>query len=166
MSAPQIFQQQFGLGAQFPFYFGALALAIGSASYLNARLVMRFGMQLLSRRALQALCVLSILFYGFAWTREGGLSLWPLMAWGALTFFCLGLLFGNFNAMAMEPLGHIAGVGAAFVGSLSGVISLILGTTIGQSYNGTVLPLIGGFALLGAASLAVTLWTERQRPES
>ncbi len=92
------------------------------------------------------LCVISIGFFAAAWTLEGKLPLWGLMAWGGLTFFCLGLLFGNFNAMAMEPLGHIAGVGAAVIGSLTGIISLILGTTIGQAYDGTVLPLIGGFA--------------------
>ena len=61
----------------------------------------------------------------------------------------------------MEPLGHIAGVGAAVIGSLTTLISLILGTAIGQSYDGTVLPLIAGFALLGLAATAVMRWIER-----
>jgi DHA1 family bicyclomycin/chloramphenicol resistance-like MFS transporter len=161
ISAPQIFQQQYGLGAQFPVYFAALALAIGAASLLNARLVMRFGMRLLSRRALQTQCGLSILFSVLAWTAQGGLPLWALMLWGGLAFFCHGLLFGNFNAMAMEPLGHIAGIAAAVVGSLVSILSLVLGTTIGQAYDGTVLPLIGGYAVLGLAALAAMRWTER-----
>jgi DHA1 family bicyclomycin/chloramphenicol resistance-like MFS transporter len=89
--------------------------------------------------------------------------LWALMAYLLAAFFCIGILFGNFNALAMEPLGHIAGVGAAVVGSLTTFISLFMGTLIGQSYNGTVLPLVGGFALLGLASLATMTWVERTR---
>ena len=62
--------------------------------------------------------------------------------------------------MAMEPLGHIAGVGAAVIGSVMMFISLIFGTSIGQLYDGTVLPLVGGFAALSAAALGVMRWTE------
>lgn len=161
-TAPQIFQTQYGLGAQFPIYFGLLSLAIGAASLLNARMVMRFGMQLLSRRALQMQCVASALFVAYAWFETGGLPLWALMVWGSIAFFCHGLLFGNLNAMAMEPLGHIAGIGAAVIGTLTSIISLTLGTAIGQAYNGTVLPLIGGFAVLGLMGLAVIAWTARR----
>lgn len=160
-SAPQIFQQQYGLGAQFPLYFAILALAVGGASLVNARLVMLFGMRLLARRALQAQCMLSILVALYAWSIDGVLPLWALMAWGVAAFFCQGLLFGNFNALAMEPLGHIAGIGAAVVSSLTLFVSLAFGIAIGQAYDGTVLPLIGGFAVLGALSLAMILWTER-----
>jgi len=73
------------------------------------------------------------------------------------------MLFGNLNALAMETLGHIAGVGAAVIGSLSTLISLFLGTLIGQSYNGTVLPLVTGFALLSIAAFGVIEWTEKGR---
>jgi DHA1 family bicyclomycin/chloramphenicol resistance-like MFS transporter len=76
------------------------------------------------------------------------------------SFFGVGILFGNVNALAMAPLGHIAGIGAAVVGSLSTFISLALGTVIGQSYNGTVLPLVGGFALLSATALVVMRWAD------
>jgi DHA1 family bicyclomycin/chloramphenicol resistance-like MFS transporter len=81
-----------------------------------------------------------------------------------LTFFGLGILFGNLNALAMEPLGHIAGVGAAVVGSLSTFISLLLGTVIGQSYNGTVLPLIGGFAIFSITAILVMRWVNYKEP--
>ena len=66
--------------------------------------------------------------------------------------------------MAMEPLGHIAGVAAAVVGSLTTLISLALGTVIGLSYNGTVLPVVGGFAVLGVAALPVSRWAARASP--
>ena len=81
-----------------------------------------------------------------------------------LTFFGLGILFGNLNALAMEPLGHIAGVGAAVVGSLSTFISLLLGTFIGQIYNGTVLPLIGGFAIYSITAIIVMRWVNYTEP--
>ena len=160
-SAQQIFQTQYGLGALFPLYFGALALAIGGASLVNARLVLRHGMRRISAWALGLLTGLSLAFLVLAYAMAGAPPLWGLMAYMSATFFCIGMLFANFNALAMEPLGHIAGVGAAVIGSLTTLISLILGTAIGQAYDGTVLPLIAGFALLGLAAIAVMRWIER-----
>ena len=84
-----------------------------------------------------------------------------LMAWLVPGFFCLGVLFGNVHAQAMEPLGHIAGIGAAVVGALSMLLSVPLGAAIGQLYDGTVLPLAGGFALLATASALVMAWAGR-----
>jgi DHA1 family bicyclomycin/chloramphenicol resistance-like MFS transporter len=162
-TAQQIFQVQYGLAERFPLYFAALALAIGSASYLNARLVMRLGMRPLSGWALKGLSLLSLGFFAIAFATGGLPPLWALMVYLLAAFFCSGILFGNFNALAMEPLGHIAGVGAAVVGSLTTFISLFAGTLIGQAYNGTVLPLVGGFALLATASLATMTWVERTR---
>ncbi|MBE7468945.1 MAG: Bcr/CflA family drug resistance efflux transporter [Anaerolineae bacterium] len=162
-SSQQLFQNQYGLGQLFPLYFAILALAIGSASFLNARLVMRYGMRWLSRTALLTLAGLSLLFWLLAYAWAGQPPLWALMVYFLISFFCIGLLFGNLNALAMEPLGHIAGIGAAVVGSLSTFISLMLGTLIGQSYNGTVLPLIAGFALLSLAALGVMHWVEARR---
>lgn len=165
-SAQQIFQSQFSLGTQFPLYFGALALTLGCASIFNAQLVMRYGMRLLSWRALQSMIVVSTGFLVFAWTAEGVPPLWTFMVWGSMTFFCLGIVFGNFNAMAIESLGHIAGVAAAVIGSLATTMSLLLGLLIGQAYDGTVLPLVGGFAILGMTSLLTMHLTDRgvQRP--
>ena len=79
-------------------------------------------------------------------------------------FFFSGLLFGNYNALAMEPMGHIAGVAAAVVGSLSSLVAVSAGTPIGQLYNGTVLPLIAGFAVMAIVALFITEWAERHRP--
>ena len=67
--------------------------------------------------------------------------------------------------MAMEPLGQIAGIGSAVVGFLSTLISFLLGTLIGQSYNGTILPLVIGLTLLAAVSLGVVRWADGGREE-
>ncbi len=161
-SAPQIFQEQYGLGSLFPIYFAVLALSAGAASLLNANLVIRLGMRALIRHAMLLLTALSIAFLIFAFLHAGRPALWSTMTYLMLTFFAVGILFGNLNSLAMEPLGHIAGVGAALVGSLSTLISVPLGILIGQGYNGTLLPLVGGFAVLGALSLAVMRWVERE----
>ncbi|MFL2547209.1 MAG: multidrug effflux MFS transporter [Candidatus Rariloculaceae bacterium] len=160
-SAQQIFQAQFQLGTRFPLYFAALAVSVGCASLLNARLVMRYGMRILAWRALQSMSILSIGYFLYAWGQGGTPSLMTMMIWGLLTFFSVGLLFGNFNAMAIESLGHIAGSASAVIGSVSTAISLVLGIAIGQAYDGTVLPLVGGFALLGLASMGTMYLTER-----
>jgi MFS transporter, DHA1 family, multidrug resistance protein len=162
-SAAQIFQGQYGLGERFPLYFAVLALAIGAASYVNSRLVTRHGMRLLAGAAVTGIAGLSAGFFGIALAAAGHPPLWGLMAYLVPAFFCLGILFGNFNALAMEPLGHVAGVAASVIGSLTTFISLLLGTLIGQSYDGTVLPLVGGFAILGLAAAALMRWAERGR---
>lgn len=159
-TSQQIFQEQYGLGGLFPVAFGALAVAIGAASLTNARLVMRLGMRTLSLWALRVSSGLSLVALLFAWRTGGHPPLWAFMAYMLATFFCSGLLFGNLNALAMAPMGHIAGVAAAVIGSLSSIVSIAIGTPIGRAYNGTVVPLIAGFALLYSAALVVVTIAE------
>jgi len=160
-SAQQIFQEVYALGAAFPFYFAFLALSIGGASLFHARFVLHHTMQSLSQRALISISVLSAGFFFLALWYHGHPPLWTLMAYLFATFFGTGILFGNLNALAMESLGKIAGIGAGVVGSLSTLISIITGTAIGQSYNGSVLPLTAGFFMLSLASLAAMRWAEK-----
>jgi DHA1 family bicyclomycin/chloramphenicol resistance-like MFS transporter len=159
-SAQQIFGERYALGERFPLYFAAIALSLGVASLLNARLVMRFGMRSLARWALFAVLGLSIVALGVALLTAGLPPLWFLMAFLMMAFFCVGILFGNMNALAMQPLGHVAGVGAAVVGSLSTLISVPIGIVIGQSYNSTVLPLVASMAILAGLCIMVVRWAE------
>ena len=159
-SSQQIFQEEYGLGDLFPIYFAIIALSIGLASFLNARMVMRFGMHFLVRWALIIMLGLAISSASVALIAGGQPPLWFLMIYLMTTFFTVGILFGNQNALAMEPLGRIAGIGAAVVGSLSTFISVPIGTLIGQSYNGTVLPLVIGMATMAGLSLIVLHWIE------
>src|SRR5690606_25238006 len=92
--------------------------------------------------------------------------LWALITYCLPAFGCVGILFGNLNSLAMEPLGRIAGVGAAVVGSLSTLIGVFLSSFIGQSYNGTVIPLVAGFAILSYMCLLVMSWLQRETPVS
>ena len=157
-SAQQVFQEHYALGEKFPLYFALIALSIGLASFTNARLVLRFGMRFLVWWSFIVIVGLATVTLGIAVMTSGQLPLWLVMTYLMSTFFCVGILFGNQNSLAMEPLGNLAGIGAAVVGSLSTLISIPLGTLIGQSYNGTVVPLIIGIAVLSGLSLGVVHW--------
>ncbi|RNA65284.1 Bcr/CflA family efflux MFS transporter [Prosthecochloris sp. ZM_2] len=161
-SSQQIFQNQYGTGELFPVYFGMLALPFGMASLLNSRLVTIISLQRLVVMALSAVLGLSLLFLLPAFIYAGDPPFWMLIVYLAPVFFAIGVLFGNLNALAMEPLGHIAGTGAATVGSLSTFIGMATGTMIGQSYNGTLFPLVTGFCSCTVLSLVLTTHHEDQ----
>jgi len=150
--AQQIFQFLYQRGTQFPLFFGSLALTIGLSSLFNAKLVMIHGMVVLSQRALFIFTVLSGCFFIVTQIYPQP-PLWALMLFLGPAFFCIGMLFGNFNALAMEPLGHIAGIGSAMMGSIQMLLSVLIGGLIGQSYHGTLVPLAAGFMILGALAL-------------
>lgn len=159
-SAQQIFQEQYALGELFPLIFAVIALSLGVASFLNSRLVMRFGMRFLVRTALLVIVFAAVVALALVQLSGVQPPLPLFMAYLMISFFCVGILFGNLNALAMEPLGHIAGIGAAVVGSLSTFLSAFLGALIGQNYNGTVMPLIFGLGILAGLSLVVVRWAE------
>ncbi|MGE4247789.1 MAG: multidrug effflux MFS transporter [Parvibaculaceae bacterium] len=162
-TAQQIFQEQYHTGKLFAVYFGLLAAGIGVASLINGRLVIRFGMRNLSKWALRSVCVLSVSFLLITVLLHGHPPLWLFMCFMTALFFFNGMLFSNYNALAMEPMGHIAGVAAAIIASTSTVIAVGAGTAIGMLYDGTVLPLFAGFAGLALAALLVTEWAEYGR---
>ncbi|MEM7050677.1 MAG: multidrug effflux MFS transporter [Acidobacteriota bacterium] len=159
-TAQQVFEGQYGLGRLFPMYFAVLALAIGVAALSNTRLVMRFGMERLVRFALRVTVVSALIFFAIAYAAAGQPPLVALVAFLLVVFFCQGILFGNLNALAMAPLGRVAGIGAAVVGTLSMVISIVGGTTMGQAYDGTVLPLVAGYGLFAIAALGAIKWAD------
>jgi len=162
-SSQQIFQEQYGLGKQFPIYFGVLAVSVGFASLLNGRMVMRFGMHALANRALLLMMALSWLFLCIVWFNDGHPPLWLFMANGLALFFCIGVLFGNLNAIAMEPLGHVAGMAAAVIGSSTTLLAVVLGYLIGQAYDGTLFPMALGYVSLITVSVLLTVMTKTPR---
>ena len=164
-SAQQVFQITYKLGDLFPLYFAALASGLGLASYLNSKLVHKFGMRRLCRAASILICCLTAVFVGVVYEMNGIPPLFLFMAFMMPAFFCFGILYGNFVALAMEPLGHIAGVGASVVGSISSLISVPLGALIGQQFNGTVLPLVIGFSVFSVTTFGLMCWVENGKKE-
>ena len=160
-SAQQILQIQYRLGSAFSLYFGGLALAIGISSFVNSKLVMRVGMEKMCFFSLLVLSISSSVFYLYAQSVFGQPALYLLMGYLTITFFSFGILFGSFNSLAVQPLGHIAGIATSVISSVQTLFSVVIGGVIGQSYNGTVLPLVLGFLLCGLLSLSIMFYIRK-----
>ena len=164
-SVQQIFQDTFQVGDQFPFLFAILAVSFGVASLVNSRIVVRFGMKIIISSAMTFATLVSAAYFMYCLSVDTP-SLMSFMLWGVLCFLGIGLVIGNINALAMEPLGQVAGLGAALVGFLSSFTSFLIGVPIGRAYDGTVVPVITGFMVLGVVSLGLILWTGRNTAAS
>lgn len=151
-SVQQVLGELYATGEDFPFYFATLALSLGLSSFVNGKIVMRFGARRLGRTGMMVMIVLATLFLPIVYMYAGVPSLWMVMMYFMGTFFSIGMLFGNLNAISMEPLGHIAGIGSATIGAVSTLFSLPIGIFIGQMYSGTVLPLVWAFFIAGLTS--------------
>ncbi len=161
-SSQQILGESYGLGPLFPVTFSSLALVVGVTSALNAALVVRFGMQRLSTIGIAGIAVASGLYA--LWFAVAGMPpLWVAIVWLAVSIGGIGIIFGNLNAMAMEPLGAVAGVAAGAIGSVSSLMSALLGTAIASRYDGTAMPVALGFVACAAASYAFLYWATHDR---
>ncbi|WP_292230561.1 multidrug effflux MFS transporter [Brevundimonas sp.] len=160
-SSQQIFADVFHAEAIFPAVFALIAGGIAAASLLNARLVVSLGSRKISHTALIGFT--SIAGIHALVTLTGHESIWTFAILQTLTMFCFGMIAGNFGAMAMETMGHIAGTAASIQGFISTIIGSLLGFAIGQQFNGTVTPMAVGFTLMGLIALACVLYAERGR---
>ena len=109
-SSQQIFFDIFKAPTLFPMIFAAIAGGIAVASILNARLVVKLGSRLISHTALIGFTLCGVIHSLVA--LSGHETIWTFAVIQALTMFCFGFIAGNFGAMAMEPMGHIAGTAA------------------------------------------------------
>lgn len=157
-SAQQIFVDIYQLGDLFPIVFGAIAAAMAAASLTNAHLVGRLGMHKVSHAAMLGFLGACAVAAAFGFPTHP--PLWALSAFLAVTFYCFGLIAPNFNAMAMEPLGHVAGMGSSFTGFYSTAAGALCGWAIGQAFDGTVRPMLIGFTALAVLAFLVVLKTE------
>ncbi len=158
-TSQQVFTEIYHLGRYFPIAFAAIAIGTAIAGFLNSKFVGRLGMRVISHGAL-------ITFAAVAGTmlaaeRMHMLPLPLFMALSALMMFSFGLMIANFTALAMEPQGHIAGTASSLYGSITTLLGIGIGVTIGQAYDGTLLPFATGFFLCTLAALAVVLVVEK-----
>ncbi|WP_019531649.1 multidrug effflux MFS transporter [Dasania marina] len=161
--SPQLLKIQYDLGKLFSVYFSALALVIGLASFLNYRLVTIFSMR--------AICLVSVIIFGLsssifliyveALTEQPELAV--LLAYLSIMLFCFGVFYGNVNALAVQPLGHIAGLASSVVTSVQTFMAIIIAGVIGQCYDGTVRPIVIGFLICGMLGFTCLLWAGRSR---
>lgn len=156
LSASQhVFEEQYHLIDEFPFIFAGLSISIGLSTFLNGTLVLKFGMRRLAFMALTAFFGVAALYVLLFWNTPGNPDLWVLLIFLSTQFFSLGFIWGNLRSIAMEPIGHIAGIGAAITGFVSTLLSIPIATYIGSFVDTTVLPLFLGLAICGLVSLII-----------
>ena len=78
-----------------------------------------------------------------------------------LAMFHFGWIGSNFNSLAMEPLGHVAGTASSVLGFMSTVGGAIIGAGIGQAYDGTALPMVAGYFTVSIIGLVFVLIAEK-----
>ena len=158
-SVQQIFTDIFHEPRLFPLIFAAIASMMGVASFTNSRIVERLGTRRVSHTAL--IGFIAIAAIRLAVSASGHETIWSFAILQAAMMGCFGLAGSNFGSMSMEPLGHIAGTGSSLQGFISTVGGALLGIAIGQSFDGTTVPVTLGFLLLGLSALVIVLVTER-----
>jgi MFS transporter, DHA1 family, multidrug resistance protein len=160
-TSQQVFTEIYQLGHYFPVAFGGVAVGAAIAGFVNSRLVGRLGMRVISHAALFGFVVI-----GATMLVAAKLQMLPLPLFMVLSIsmtFGFGLMIANFTALAMEPQGHIAGTAASMYGSITTLLGIGVGATIGQDYDGTLVPFATGFLLCTLAALAVVLVVEKGR---
>jgi DHA1 family bicyclomycin/chloramphenicol resistance-like MFS transporter len=157
----QVFVDAFHAGSRFTLFFGICACAMGAASFLNSRLVERLGTRLISQSAILALIALSVVHVAII--TSGWETLTSFVVFQAASMTCIGLCGANFGAMAMEPVGHIAGTASSIQGFITSIGAVLVASLIGQAYSGTTLPLALGYLGIGLAVLAIVYVVEGGR---
>jgi len=163
LSASQtIFQGFYGAGTLFPAIFATLAFSIGLASYFNGMMVMRFGMRRLCQVALIGAIGFAILYNLLLILYQGLPPMWPTVALMFVGFFFVGILFGNLNAMAMQPLGEMAGLGAAIIGAMSSLLSVPIALLVDSFLTDQLYPIGIGFLLFFVLAFFSVRFAERE----
>jgi DHA1 family bicyclomycin/chloramphenicol resistance-like MFS transporter len=162
-TAKLLFLDIYGVDEMFPLYFAMLALAIGAASIVNGKIVVKYGMSPLMQLSLAMMIFSSGLFLTYLLMTDGHPPFALFMGAMIVIFFFMGILFGNANAMAMEPMGHIAGIASSVIGAGTTFISMTFGAIIGQFYNQTLIPIIGGFTVLAVSGYLLMMWIEKKK---
>jgi DHA1 family bicyclomycin/chloramphenicol resistance-like MFS transporter len=160
-TSQQVFTEIYKLGYYFPLAFAGVAVGTAIAGFVNSRLVGRLGMRVISHAALLGFVVIAATMLVAAKMQMLPLPLFMVLSTSMM--FAFGLMIANFTALAMEPQGHIAGTAASLYGSITTLLGIGIGATIGQDYDGTLVPFATGFLLCTLAALAVVLVVEKGR---
>ncbi|WP_299116401.1 multidrug effflux MFS transporter [uncultured Winogradskyella sp.] len=153
-TSQQIFEKQYDLAEEFPLIFASLAISVGLATFFNSQLVVRFGMKRIVHIAIWSFIITSLIFILIFYSGHNP-SIEVLITFFSIQFFTIGFLFGNLRALAMEPMGHIAGIGSALNGFISTVMAVPIANYIGSFVTGSVTPLFIGFLVCGIISLVL-----------
>ena len=163
-SAQQVFDTGlYHLGGLFPVAFGVVAGAMGAATLINSRVVRWLGMRTLSHAGVTAFTAVGLLQVVIGLHYQGHPPLVLFLSVLALNQFLISFALPNFNALALQPLGAIAGTASSFLGFYTTILGAFCGFLIGHAFDGTVMPVAYGYALLGGLALLTVAWTEHGR---
>ncbi|MFN3318131.1 MAG: multidrug effflux MFS transporter [Allorhizobium sp.] len=162
-SAQQVYVGIYGLGVWFPVAFAAVALFMALSSFVNAKLVGRFGMRKLSHGSLLGFIAINLIWLVVQILGPQPMPFFLFIGFFALAMFQFGWIGSNFNSLAMEPLGHVAGTASSVLGFMGTIGGSIIGAAIGQAFNGTALPMVAGFFVVGIIGLVFVLIGEKGR---
>ncbi len=159
-----VYDSVFGRGDSFANWFAIVALFSGSASLLNAALVVRVGMRRMITWSLAAQVMLSgVMIATLAVGMPPDTGFYLFVVWQSTVFFMAGTTLGNLNALAMEPMGHIAGTAASTISSISTVCAAAIAAPIGLTFDGSLWPLaIGIFGLCFIGLLLMLMMGRRE----
>ncbi|MEO1469784.1 MAG: multidrug effflux MFS transporter [Pseudomonadota bacterium] len=160
-TAQQVFEELYGLGHRFPLVFALMAGFFAAASFANGRLVMRFGMRRLATVAMALMTGAGALGAVVAAGTGGVPPLWAFVLLLAPLLMAVAVLFANVIALAVEPLGHVAGTATSVVLATATLVAAALGSVIASFHDATVLPLFAGFAGLGLVACLLFAWLGR-----
>ncbi len=151
-----IFEQRFDRADSFPLWFAFIALASSSGSILNAAVVVRLGMRRVVTVTYVAMLALTVVLLGItvAGVMPDLLAFPAHLLWSIALFAMMGLSMGNLNALAMEPVGHIAGLAASVTSAIATVASVLIAVPVGLAFDGTAVPLMAGVTVFMALALA------------
>ncbi len=157
LTVQPVFDRTFGRAPLFAISFGVIAVLSTSAGFINARLVVRLGMRAMIRAMLGAQIALSAIMLTTAFVAGGSDAAFVIyLIWNFSIFFQAGLTIGNLNALALEPMGHIAGTASSVVTASATVGSLLLAVPLGQAYDGTLRPIAAGVLVMAATGFWLT----------
>lgn len=158
-SSEQLYHEVYNTGDWFALWFAGAAIAMSISNLVNSRLVERLGMRPISHAALIAFVLVSVTHAVIAMLGPVPFPLFYALV--ILAFFAIGFQGPNYNAIAMEPLGALAGSGAALIGFASSFVSASIGGLVARQFDGSVTPIFIGHAVVGSLALITILITER-----
>ena len=163
-SAEQILGSDgYRLGALFPAAFASVAVTGGIAAFVNSRLVRSWGMRRLSHGGHVIHVALAAIFLAAAYAWDGLPPLWLFIGMMVAMQFFFSIAMSNYNALALDPLGEVAGTASSLIGAFTTLIGAVGGALIGQAFDGTIMPLTAGYFGLSTLTLLIVFWTERGR---
>ncbi len=163
-TSQQVIGEQYAQGTKFSLWFACLAVGIAIAMIFNGRYVKKIGLQRISKWATAAFLLNWACVLATSLLTQGHPPFALLMLFFFISFFCSGMTFGNYQAMALEPMGHIAGMAAAVSGAMSSLMAIALGGTAARFYDGSITPIALAFVVYAVLALVMTQWAEANRP--